>query len=1008
MLSKILEKILNYLTYIFELNIPYFGADLKMEKIILASVIVFHFLKPEAEDTPLNSDPFVKSEIVSLVNLQPSGKYQTVKDFGDAPSVYGSADHVIDNINYIGSVVDEESSDQPSPSADADDKNGTDDEDGVIFPALTPGAKVIIPVTLSGSAFLNAWIDWNGDGDFADPGERIVNDSSRGNGTFDLSVNVPSNAITSSPTFARFRFGPKSSAKPAYNSSGSAGYGEVEDYQINIKCNPPSAPIIGTITQATCLLSTGSVILNGLPSTGKWTITRTPGGSVNTGSGTSTTIAGLEADTYTFTVTNASGCTSGSSANAVINVQPATPGIPVQTVDCSLGTGKAVVTVTSPLGAGLEYRLDAGVYQTGTVFTAVANGNHAITVRNSSGCSSMGNSFSVSCGCINSPTVTLSSIAGNTCGGTSLIVNGNVFGGSATNVTITENGSGTVSPSQASSSPFSFAYTPAVQDAGKSVIITVTSNNPLGTPCAEAVVSYTLSVNAIPIPPKTGIISQPTCNVSTGSVALSDLPDGTWALTINPGGTISTGSGANTVVSDLTAGIHSFTVTSLTGCTSSASASVVIDTQPKIPAAPMAGSITQPDCFVSTGSVDLNGLPSTGNWILTRYPGIFTLSGTGSGTTISDLPPGIYNFSVTNADLCTSITSANVVISNPPAVPTPPVAGSIVQPTCTVPAGRVELTGLPSTGTWTLTRAPDEVNSSGTGTSTIVTDLSQGIYFFTVINSVGCISLPSESVIINHGPATAPTLKVSNPKPGCYPVTMNLTDASITTGSSPGLVYTYWRDSKATMPYNTPATATDGTYYIKGTTSEGCFDIKPVIVKVFPVSIAAAGPDQDLDYVFGTVLEASDPGIYETGIWSVGSGTAEFVDTAYARTSVSGLSIGENKLLWTVTNGICSPSKDSVTITVHNLLITTLITPNGDSNNEYFIIKGIEALGKSELKIFDRSGKQLYINKNYNNRWNGVDFNGDPLPSGTYFFGLKTQKGEYIKGYIVVRYNAEK
>jgi gliding motility-associated-like protein len=479
-------------------------------------------------------------------------------------------------------------------------------------------------------------------------------------------------------------------------------------------------------------------------------------------------------------------------------------------------------------------------------------------------------------------------------------------------------------------------------------------------------------------------------------------------VTLNPGGTIRTGSGPNTVVSDLSAGIHSFTVTSSEGCTSSSSASVVINAQPEIPAAPVAKTIIQPDCQFTTGSVDLNGLPSTGNWILTRYPGSFTLSGTGSGTTISDLPPGIYNFSVTNADLCTSITSANVVISNSPAVPTPPVAGTIVHPTCIVPTGRVELTGLPSTGTWTLTRAPDGITSTGTGTSTIVTDLSSGIYFFTVINSVGCISLASQDVIINPGPATAAILKVTNPMPVCYPVTLNLTDASITTGSSPGLVYTYWRDSKATMPYNTPATATDGTYYIKGTNTLGCFDIKPVIVKVFQLSTAAAGPDQDLEYVFGTILEARDPGIYETGVWSVGSGTAEFVDSVYARTSVSELSIGENKLLWTVSNGICPPSKDSVTITVHNLLITTLVTPNGDSNNEYFIIKGIEALGKSELKIFDRRGKQLYVNENYDNRWNGVDFNGDPLPADTYFFGLKTQKGEYIKGYIVVRYNAEK
>lgn len=66
---------------------------------------------------------------------------------------------------------------------------------------------------------------------------------------------------------------------------------------------PPSAPNIGTITQPTCVTSTGSVVLNGLP-TGNWTLTRNPGGIKTTGTGTSTTVSNLSTGTYTFTVTN--------------------------------------------------------------------------------------------------------------------------------------------------------------------------------------------------------------------------------------------------------------------------------------------------------------------------------------------------------------------------------------------------------------------------------------------------------------------------------------------------------------------------------------------------------------------------------------------------------------------------------------------------------------------------------------------------------------------------------
>ena len=44
----------------------------------------------------------------------------------------------------------------------------------------------------------------------------------------------------------------------------------------------PTAPIVGTITQpASCAATTGSVVLNGLPATGTWTIN--PGAITGTG-----------------------------------------------------------------------------------------------------------------------------------------------------------------------------------------------------------------------------------------------------------------------------------------------------------------------------------------------------------------------------------------------------------------------------------------------------------------------------------------------------------------------------------------------------------------------------------------------------------------------------------------------------------------------------------------------------------------------------------------------------
>src|SRR5665647_801264 len=96
----------------------------------------------------------------------------TTNDFGDAPESYGSAGHYIDNLHYLGSAPDGEASQQYSQEADADDLKGSDDEDGVVFPELRQGTSVTIQVSIIAyftRAYLNAWIDWNGDGDFSDP-----------------------------------------------------------------------------------------------------------------------------------------------------------------------------------------------------------------------------------------------------------------------------------------------------------------------------------------------------------------------------------------------------------------------------------------------------------------------------------------------------------------------------------------------------------------------------------------------------------------------------------------------------------------------------------------------------------------------------------------------------------------------------------------------------------------------------------------------------------------------
>ncbi|MEI6138697.1 MAG: PKD domain-containing protein, partial [Mariniphaga sp.] len=152
--------------------------------------------------------------------------------------------------------------------------------------------------------------------------------------------------------------------------------------------------------------------------------------------------------------------------------------------------------------------------------------------------------------------------------------------------------------------------------------ITVKGHNANGD---GTVSTLAIIVNELPTAPAAGTITQPTCTLATGSVILNDLPaTGSWSLTGSPGAITKTGTGTSYTFADLAAGTYTFTVTNAAGCTSTASGSVAINTQPATPTAPAAGTITQPTCALATGSVILNDLPATGSWSLTGSPGAIT------------------------------------------------------------------------------------------------------------------------------------------------------------------------------------------------------------------------------------------------------------------------------------------------------------------------------------------------------------------------------------------------
>jgi gliding motility-associated-like protein len=81
---------------------------------------------------------------------------------------------------------------------------------------------------------------------------------------------------------------------------------------------------------------------------------------------------------------------------------------------------------------------------------------------------------------------------------------------------------------------------------------------------------------------------------------------------------------------------------------------------------------------------------------------------------------------------------------------------------------------------------------------------------------------------------------------------------------------------------------------------------------------------------------------------------------------------------------------------------TNVLTPNGDGKNDKWVIRNIDSYPDNELKIFDRSGRLVFSQRNYNNTWDGK-VNGNPLAEGTYYYFLSISGGaKTAKGFITI------
>jgi len=113
-----------------------------------------------------------------------------------------------------------------------------------------------------------------------------------------------------------------------------------------------------------------------------------------------------------------------------------------------------------------------------------------------------------------------------------------------------------------------------------------------------------------------------------------------------------------------------------------------------------------------------------------------------------------------------------------------------------------------------------------------------------------------------------------------------------------------------------------------------------------------------------------------------------------------------------VCNVNCANICDSAVVILYVLgdpyeFIPSAFTPNGDGVNDFWVVPGIEKFPNNEVYIYNRWGDLVYEAIPYENGWEGQTnkgiAGGKKMVDGTYYYVLKTNGGDPLKGTIELK-----
>lgn len=433
---------------------------------------------------------------------------------------------------------------------------------------------------------------------------------------------------------------------------------------------------------------------------------------------------------------------------------------------------------------------------------------------------------------------------------------------------------------------------------------------------------------------------------------------------------------------------------------------------------------TMPSTISMAGNAPI--FPATGQWTLVSGGGTIT-DPSDPATTVTDLPVGInvFEWTIDNGPCPNAITTDQVQIIVFDAA-SPDASAGPDQELCT-PSSATSLAGnvptFPAQGYWTVISGGGTLSDPNDPSATIsALAIGQTVLTWTVENGPCPNALTVDTMVINVFDGNAADADAGPDQDFCTPTPDPVT-MSANSPVFPAIgTWVLISGSGIIADAGDPATAISG-LGLGANVFEWSIDNgdcgtsnDQVTITVFDSSIppADAGESQYFcSHQFNeTYLDAVPATSTGTGAWS------QWVDGAWVPVGgdpdqliTGGLSGGNNIFQWTISNGPCPATSDTMIVLLDDclsLVIPNAFSPNGDGTNDLYVIQNLESYPNNRIMVFNRWGSKVLDRSPYRNDWDGRSENslnwGEELPEGTYFFILDLGDGtDEFTGYIYLK-----